>query len=290
MNPSYLQYLVCPLCQGSFTQTDGMLICAKRHTFDLAREGYVHFLPKRAVPGDTREMLLARRRFFSLGHYGPLSAMLNETLASHLVWAARRDMTLPLAVLDAGCGEGYYLGNVQCYLTGRGMRTCCMGVDVSKEAVRMAAREYREAFFLVANLRDRLTFGDASLDAVLNIFAPRNAPEFARIIVPDGLLLAIIPTSAHLQDLRSALHLLTIEEQKREHVVEQFTDGNLFRLEAGVDITYPLDLQQDEITQIVTMTPNYWHLTNETRQLLATLREIRTEVSCTCLVFRRTTA
>ena len=151
----------------------------------------------------------------------------------------------------------------------------------------MAAKRCREAFFVVANLKERLPLADASLHVLLNVFAPRSPTEFARVLVPDGLLLVVIPASTHLQQLRNTLHLLHIEENKQQHVVAQFTEQGQFRLETTTPLNYELILQGNEIAQLVMMTPNYWHASEETHQAIAQLTELHTEVSCLCLAFQR---
>lgn len=285
MNQLYLSYLVCPICRAGFAQTGNMLICANKHTFDISREGYLYLLQTR-LPGDTKEMVQARRSFFARGHYQPLSDELNRIILLH-AGLMEPHTSSPIAILDAGCGEGYYLQNLQISLTKQAVNAICFGLDLSKEAVRLAARQSRECLFLVANMRDRLSFVDNSFIVLINVFAPRNPSEFARIIAPGGLLVVIIPTPEHLQRLRSTLHLLTIEEQKQQHVIAQFTEQGAFLLETNISITYDLDLKKDEIAQLVTMTPNYWHITDETRQAMEQLEEMHTEVACSCLVFRR---
>lgn len=283
----YAQHLVCPICASQLVHTAGTLSCTQAHAFDVAREGYVNVLRKKVI-GDTKEMLLARRNVFAQGHYLPVSDALNEMIAAHLSdRAVQHDPASPCAILDAGCGEGYYLNRLQAYLAVRQLPTTCLGLDVSKEAVRLAARGCSEAFFLVANLKERLAFADSSFQVIMNIFAPRNPLEFARVLAPGGLLLVVIPAPAHLQQLRAALHLLSIEEHKQQHVVEQFTAQGLFQLEATRAVEYELCLRGDEISQLVTMTPNYWHFTDEMRRAASDLSEIRTEIACLCLTFRR---
>ncbi|HEV2474701.1 MAG TPA: hypothetical protein VGS41_18640, partial [Chthonomonadales bacterium] len=155
------------------------------------------------------------------------------------------------------------------------------------EAVRLATARCREAFFVVADLKERLPIIENSVHILLNIFAPRNPPAFARVIAPGGLLLVVIPSPTHLLQLRTALHLLQIEEEKQRHVIAQFTAQDMFRLEKTTPVSYELHLQGEAVRQLVTMTPNYWHLTEQMSQAIAQLEEIRTEVACLCLAFRR---
>lgn len=280
-------YLVCPICSAQLTCTGKALACTQAHSFDIARENYVNFLRKK-VTGDTKEMLLARRNVFARGHYLPVSDMLNRMVVAHLPErAGLHASSSPTTILDAGCGEGYYLNRLQTYLTECQLPTTCFGLDISKEAVRLAARECREAFFWVADLNEQLALSDQSLQVLLNIFAPRNPAEFARVLAPGGLLLVVIPAPTHLQQLRAALDLLNIEEKKQQHVVEQFTAQGHFRLETTETVAYELHLHGEEISQLVMMTPNYWHRTERMGQAISDLTEIRTEIACTCLAFCR---
>jgi len=273
--------LNCPVCHAGLTDHQKMLTCTNKHTFDTAKEGYVNLLLKK-LPGDTKEMLTARRTFLEHEHYRPLSSAINELVAANL-----EKTSSPLHILDAGCGEGYYLGRLQHYLAKLqpSVPSYYIGVDISKDAIKMAAKKYQKALFIVANLKERLTFSDATFDVILNIFAPRNADEFTRVIAPEGLLIVIIPGPTHLLQLRSTLHLLNIEENKQQHVIEQF--AKQFQLVTSTPVTYDLLLQGEEIMQAVTMTPNYWHMSDETRKALGEITAIQTQVEFLCLVFKR---
>ncbi len=274
--------LICPICHAHLAQVGNALRCGNAHSFDIAREGYVNLLRKQVGPqsGDTKAMLVARRDFLARGHYRPLSDAINS-----LVCARLHDFVAPVAILDAGCGEGYYLGRMQQHLGERQQQVQCIGLDISKDAVRMAAKKYREACFVVANLKEQLVIADHVIHALLNIFAPRNADEFARVLVPGGLLLVAIPGPAHLLQLRASLHLLSIEEHKQQHVVEQFAAH--FDLITSTEVAYDLHLDSAEMAQAVMMTPNYWHMSDETRVKLAELDDIETRVEFTCLLFRK---
>lgn len=273
--------LICPVCQTALARFDHTLKCSHQHSFDIAREGYVNLLLKKPL-GDTREMLQARRHFLERDHYRPLSDTLNELISSHLHHASS-----PIAILDAGCGEGYYLGRLQQYLAHRLPLLQCgyVGVDISKDAIRMAAKRYREALFVVADLKERLAFADAAFQVLLNIFAPRNAQEYARVLAPGGLLAVAIPGPTHLLQLRSALHLLSIEQDKQHHVVEQFAGE--FDLIAAKPVAYEIHLTAPEIALAVMMTPNYWHLSDEIQKNMAEMTDLQTQVEFICLLLRK---
>jgi 23S rRNA (guanine745-N1)-methyltransferase len=259
-----------------------MLQCEQKHTFDLAREGYVNLLRKKPS-GDTREMLQARRAFLAQGYYQPLSDALNQLLTPALLTTFPQQE--PLYLLDAGCGEGYYLQRAHTYLTDQQIQSISLGIDISKDAIRMAARQDKAAFFLVANLKEQLPLKEHGLHAILNIFAPRNIPEYARTLAPQGYLLVAIPGPQHLQPLRTHLNLLQIEEDKQQHVIEQCSKH--FQLLNTHILTYKLHLQQAEIEQIVMMTPNYWHLSDAERQQLKTISDMIITTEFQCLLFQR---
>lgn len=271
--------LACPFCQRGLRQVGAALKCESGHSFDMAKEGYVNLLVQKRV-GDTKEMLKARRGFLESGLYAPLSDALNELVRAHVP-----DMVGPRYILDAGCGEGYYLDRLQCAFAAR-QDDCYIGLDVSKEAIRMAARRYPQLFFVVADVKQRLVLADSAFHVVLNIFAPRNPDEFARVIVRGGILIVVIPGPEHLLSLRAALGLLSIEEQKEQHVKEQFAGH--FEFVTSSRVVYAMHLDREQVEQVVMMTPNYWHLTDEMREAMHEIEGIETEAGFSALVFRRT--
>lgn len=270
--------LACPHCQTELRRDDTALKCTNGHTFDMAREGYVNLLLQKRA-GDAKEMLRARRNFLEGGFYAPLADAVNELVRAHLP-----DTSGPLHILDVGCGEGYYLDRLRNALAPRqdGYYT---GMDVSKEAIRMAAKRYRQLLFAVADVKQRLVLADQAIHAILNIFAPRNASEFARVAVAGGILIVVIPGPEHLLRLRSTLGLLGMEEQKQQRVEEQFADH--FELVKSCAIAYSMHLNREAIEQVVMMTPNYWHLTDEIRQAMREMEEVETEAEFIVMVFRR---
>jgi SAM-dependent methyltransferase len=274
--------LACPVCNTLLEQDSNSLKCSNNHTFDISSEGYVNLLRKK-LPGDAKEMLLARRDFLEQGHYQPLSDLINDLVYTHMPSSSPA-----LAILDAGCGEGYYIGRLQQSLLAHDYPAQCIGLDISKDAIRMAAKRYKQAYFVVANIKERLVFVDAAMQVVLNIFAPRNPAEFARVLAPGTLLLVIIPGSDHLQQLRSALHLLNIEEDKEQKVIAQFAP--FFDFITSSPLSYTLQFRHKEILQAVMMTPNYWHLTQKLRDMVEKMDTIETTVSFSVLVFRRHTS
>lgn len=292
ISPLRISSLACPICGLPLapSETGSALQCAHNHSFDVAREHYTNLLLKKA-PGDTKGMLQARRQFLASGHYAPLSNQVNELVSRYLVETGNRlhpsNDEPCTTILDAGCGEGYYLGSLKHFLDRQlpDVACCYIGLDSSKEAVRMAARRYKDIGFVVASIKERLPLLDSSMQVLLNVFAPRNAPEFARVLAHDGLLLIVIPAANHLQPVRTMLSLLNIEEDKQQHVSEQFAPW--FTLRDTLPLNYTLSLDKEAITQLVQMTPNAWHPSSQTQQALENVERVQTEIAFTCLVFQR---
>lgn len=277
--------LACPVCGRRLKRAGGAFRCAAAHSFDLAREGYVNLLPaRRAVPatvGDAPEMLAARRGFLEAGHYAPLARTLARIVDREAARANR-----PLHLLDAGCGEGYYLGAVQAAIEGAGSgRPLCFGTDVARSAVRLAARRYPAALFAVADTTTRLPFIEGSVDVLLNLFAPRNPAEFARVLAPAGLLVIVLPAPDHLLSLRQSLPLLGIEENKIAHVRQQFTGS--FQPAGTEELRFDLVLDGAMLRQLVTMMPGYRRPAAPDRARLATLEGAHTQAAFMILSFRR---
>ncbi len=286
----YLHLLTCPVCHSHFTEVGNTLKCDKGHTFDIAKEGYINLLTKKLSDsvGDTKEMLLARRNFLDRGYYQPLSDTINKLIYDFLRTEEDSENGLPyINILDAGCGEGYYLGRLQHYLDQQLPAAQCnsIGLDISKDAMRMAAKRYKDAHFVVANLKERLVFASDSLHILLNIFAPRNIDEFARVVTPGGIAIVVIPGPQHLRQLRSTLQLLNIEENKQQHVIDQFAP--YFELLTSSSLIYEVQLSNQGIMQAVMMTPNYWHLSDEVKEAIGRMEGVRTEIEFTCLMFRK---
>ncbi len=197
--------LACPLDGEPLTLGERSLSCANGHSFDLARQGYVHLLPvqqkKSRAPGDSMAMVAARQRFLDAGHYAAIAAMLTDRML-----AVMPDQG-PATVLDAGCGEGYYLDRVHAALLAQGCQADVdlIGIDIAKPAVLAAARRSRAPTWVVAsNARPPMLPG--TVDLLLCLFGFPNYPAFARVLRAGGRILLVDPGPDHLIELRELLY------------------------------------------------------------------------------------
>lgn len=256
--------LRCPVCYDPFRPVERGLRCERNHHFDFAREGYVNLLPaghgRSRIEGDTAEMIRARQRFLTRGHYSTLAARIAALTQHHLI-KVTSGYPAPAAVLEVGSGSGYYIGEVARQLQRPDLPrpVCFYGLDVSKDAARLAARAHRNVLFFVNDLRHRITLGDASMDVILDIFAPRNPQEFARVAAPGGLLVIVIPLPQHLQELREQLPMLAVEAGKRERTLAGLAGD--FELTGEERVEEEMQFDGAEIVDALRMTPSAWHLT-----------------------------
>ena len=208
-----ISILQCPVCREPLLATATGYQCAAMHSFDAARQGYVNLVLAQnkhsKEPGDDPEMVLSRRRFLDQGHYDRVSGAINEAVAAVLSGLAHDS---DCSVLDAGCGEGFYLARLKMALDASHERRPMEyhGVDVSKFAVRQATQRDRSMTWFVASIND-LPFSDNSLDIVLSVFSPANILEFARILKQSGSLVFVSPGPRHLNGLREIIYPITRE-------------------------------------------------------------------------------
>ncbi|MBS0847105.1 23S rRNA (guanine(745)-N(1))-methyltransferase [Citrobacter sp. JGM124] len=240
---------LCPLCHSPLLQVTNSYRCINGHQFDVAKEGYLNLLPvqhKRSKePGDNGEMIQARRAFLDAGHYQPLRDTISQVLASLSVQT----------LLDIGCGEGYYTGTF-----GEIARES-YGLDVSKIAIRYAAKRYRNAHFCVASSQ-RLPFADNSMDAIVRIFAPCNATELARVVKPGGVVITATPGPRHLLQFKELIY----SHAELHH--EELEDMPHFELKQTLQPAWTMELTGNQAATLLQMTPFAWRARQEVWQQL----------------------
>ncbi len=242
-------YLSCPCCDGALALEHRAVRCPAGHAFDVARQGYVSLLPGggRWAAGDTSAMVAAREEFLGAGHYAPLT----EALAA----AATRAATATAGcVIDLGAGPGHHLAAVLDRLPGRPG----LALDVSKYAARRAARAHLRAGAVVCDAWHRLPVRTGSAVLVLDVFAPRNGAEIARVLHPDGALVVVAPTDRHLAELVGTLDLITVDPLKRERLDAAL--GPHLALVHSEVCEFSTTLDHAALTALVQMGPSARHV------------------------------
>lgn len=235
----------CPICGQPLERVERSYICPKRHCYDVAKEGYVNLLPANRKnskdPGDDKDMVAARTRFLEGENYAPL----RDALAA-LVREKK-----PGTVLDSGCGEGYYTAGVCAALHESGLGTRVAGVDLSRSALKKAARRTKEAEFAVASVY-HLPVTDHSVDLLLNCFSPLALEEFRRVLRPGGTYLYVVPGAKHLWELKQVLYEKPYENAEEETAYEGFG------YEAIVPVDFTMNLDAPALQDLFRMTPYCW--------------------------------
>ena len=249
-----LHLLACPHCAGPLTRSGGSVTCPNGHAFDVARSGYLSLLPGDAKLGsaDTAEMVAAREAFLEAGHFEGLAEALGEE-AERALGGEAGSAPRPDCILDLGTGTGWYLARLLDRLPGR----TGLALDLSKHALRRAARAHTRIAAVACDAWRPLPVRDDAAALVLSAFAPRNGPEIARVLQPGGALLVVTPTERHLAELVEELGLLTVDQRKDERLAATL-DAHL-DLERRVEREWTLDLAPADVANAVAMGPSARH-------------------------------
>lgn len=240
--------LRCPHCGAGLAEDAGAVRCARGHAFDVARQGYVNLRAGGdAAAGDSAPMVAARERFLAAGHFQPLA----EELAAEATRALGAGP--PGCVVDLGAGTGWYLAQVLDRLPAR----VGVALDASRYALRRAARAHPRAAAVGCDVWRGLPLGDGTAALALNVFAPRNGEEIARVLQPDGSLLVATPTPRHLAELVDALGLLTVDPRKRQRLDAALRP----RLAPTREVVHErrLRLGRQDVADLASMGPSAWH-------------------------------
>lgn len=256
--------LLCPVCKDKLIKdvSNKMYKCSNRHTYDIAKEGYVNLLisnqKKSKNPGDSKEMVLARVDFLSQGYYEVLSYKINEVIFECL----EKINSDKFNIIDLGCGEGYYLTNLKNYLEEKNIKASYYGLDVSKEAVKYASKKNKDCIWAVGN-NFKIPAGDKSVDCILSVFSPIDINECNRVLKDDGVFIRILPRTNHLIQLRNIIYS---EVHLNNKIYTASADENEYIRESNV--TFDIKLNKEEILSLLKMTPHYWKSTAENKEKL----------------------
>ncbi|MDB6427559.1 putative RNA methyltransferase [Curtobacterium sp. 20TX0008] len=265
MRDDLLPVLACPVCAEPLARVDGGQVgCATGHRFDEAKQSHLTLLPakRRALTADTPDMVDARIRFLGRGHYAPVERALAAVVAA---------TEAPGVVLDVGSGPGTYLAHVldadgpdETALAGRpgsapaGPVAARLGValDLSPVAIRRAARVHPRAGAVVGDVTERLPVVDDAAAVVLDVFAPRNQREYARVLHTDGVLVVVTPRTGHLAELAEAT--IAVDPEKERRLRESLEPT--FALQGSEDLTWTMELSAEDVHDVVHMGPSHHHV------------------------------
>lgn len=265
---------ICPVCGARLAESEKIYVCENRHTFDIAREGYVNLLPvgkaNSAVPGDNKEMVNARTRFLESGGY----AVFADGIADIVAQIATRENPI---ILDAGSGQGYYDRRIKDRLP----KSEVFGIDISKFAVKYAASHNRDISYAVAGVYD-MPICDGCADIILSVFSPIAQDEFLRVAADGARLVIAVPGPRHLFGLKEILY----ENPYENDVISTEYDG--FEFEKRIPIKSYLTLSDNAlITALFAMTPYYWKTGTDGHERLKNAQKLETEIEFDILIYKK---
>ena len=262
--------LLCPLCGAVLNKEEKSYRCENRHSFDIARQGYVNLLPvqqKHSLnPGDTKEQVASRREFLSAGFYAPIADALCHSA---------KELGCAGPILDVGCGEGYYSSQVAAALN-----TELVGLDISKEAVRFAAGKYKNAQWLCGTAA-RLPVADGSAGLVMSLFALTVPAEFHRVLRKDGLFFQVLAAEDHLLGLKSIIYPELLHKEK-----DTVPEEPGFDLVKSVPIRFPFTVEGQQVRNLLSMTPHVYRISKEGAARLAETQILTDTASCVLNIYR----
>ena len=238
----------CPICQENLTLVETSLKCDNRHSFDLAKFGYVNLAPqiKQSVNYD-KENFQNRQQILEAGFYQSILESISNLLAN-----SKTSTT----VLDAGCGEGFYSRKLQ---ESHSEKTF-YAFDISKDSVQIAAKSEANwaVNWFVGDLA-RLPIKDASMDILLDIFSPANYGEFRRVLSKDGILIKVIPTENHLKEIRQKVQdQLTNKDYSNQDIKEHFQEN--FTILSNQTASLTKTITTEQLQALLSMTPLLFHV------------------------------
>jgi 23S rRNA (guanine745-N1)-methyltransferase len=266
--------LKCPSCSQALTfNADSQpktYSCTNKHSFDMAREGYLNLLlaqhKRSRKPGDSDAMIRSRQRFLDAGYYRPLSDAIVSQVANS---AAGFNQTL----IDLGCGEGHYMQELRDGSDKASADLKLLGIDISKFAVRLAAKRKMNARLVVDSVFNIPLF-ENRIDTAISVFSPISSEETSRILKPGGTLIMVGPGEQHLSGLTELIYDKTVP-----HAGNPLESAAQFTLQESIEIKRDISVQGSDILDLLTMTPYYWHTRPEQQEMLAKREKLETLIN-----------
>lgn len=269
-----MSVLICPHCGGYLSKSGNTLRCPAGHCFDCSAEGYVNLLPANRKhsrqPGDSPEMVHARSLFLSKGYYAPLR--------DRICGAAEKiagGNPSPV-ILDCGCGEGYYTEGLCLRLPGASV----FGVDLSKAAVKKAARRAAGARFVVASVY-RLPVADSCVDILTDVFAPIAAGEYLRVLKPGGRMIYVVPGENHLWQMKQILYENPYPNTPGRTEYPGFSYEDILRVSDRICVGGA------DLPALFSMTPYLWRTPKAGMERLLQTESLQTQIEFEIHIFRK---
>jgi len=264
----------CPVCNEVMSEKENLLLCVNNHSFDRAKQGYYNVLitnsSSEKIKGDSAEMLKARQKLFSNGYYEVVSDEINNTVRNYI--------KEHMIILDIGSGVGYYLDRLENSQTSK---NSYYGVDLSKDATKISSTLNKNIQYVVGT-NNKLPFIDNSIDIMISVFSPIYLEECKRVLKNDGVLIVVHPNQNHLIQMKKVIYddIILKEENRNE------LDPKFFSIVESKDVKYDVEIDNENIKNLLMMTPHFWTSTLKGKERLYSLKELNVSIDIKIDVYK----
>ena len=268
--------LICPICRKPLRRAQAAFRCENNHSYDIARSGYVNLLPPSPSGkrhGDDKRMVAARTAFLSGGYYDHLMEAVCQLAGEYTPQHA--------AIVDAGCGEGAYTRRLYDTLCAMGRRPEMIGLDISADAARRAARALPDGCICVASTAS-MPLSEGSADLIVNIFSPFMPAEFHRVLRAGGYLLRVVPMERHLWELKAAVYDIPYENPPTLLDAEGFSLVQEQQLRKSILLP-----THDAVQALFEMTPYYYKTGAEDQKKLDAVNQLTVTTEFLLAVYQK---
>ncbi len=288
----------CPVCHSPLVRNNNSYHCESNHTFDLAKEGYLNLLlaqhRRSKNPGDDANMVRSRYDFLNAGYYDSLANFIADKVNCHNDifchdmhnnQANNSDVNIEKAcnLIDIGCGEGFYLSKIKTAASASNKSLSVAGIDISKPAVKLAAKKKLSDFLAVASAYN-LPYFDDQFGIALSVFSPVSPEEFLRVLSKNGIVILVGPGKGHLSGLAEKIYDNVVAHEGNYKVLG---DSEQFELIEQHDINEVIEVQGKHIINLLMMTPYYWHTKPEQQKELSELDTLSTPIHFQINIYRK---
>lgn len=274
--------IICPICKEKLEKEGRTYRCPNRHSFDISKSGHVNLLldnqKHSKTPGDDKDMVLSRKYFLEKNYYKGISDELNEIILENIP----ENHQGKINILDIGCGEGYYTGNLKKFLENENKESEIIGIDISKEAVISASKTHKGISWIVASATN-IPVADNSLDFIICMFAKIIPEEKIRALKKGGKLIIVSTGENHLLEMKEVVY-----ENVRKDFYSPIEDLKIFKYIETINCTYKTFIKENEsIKNLFNMTPYRWRSPREGIEKLFVLNELETTIDVNFDIFEK---
>ena len=235
--------LKCPICKTRFTNYIKYIACERKHTFDFSKSGYLNLLKRNKNVIYDKYLFNARKQIAKNGFFDGVEQQIIKIIID------KYQLKKQLTILDLGCGDGTIFSNILLALKQTGIQYNAIGIDSSKEGIRLASRSDKSVLWLVSDIAN-IPIIENNIDVILNTLSPANYGEFNRLLKDDGIIIKTVPNQEYLTELRRIIHL---KDYSNSNVVSLFSKNTLNY--KSVKVTYQKKLSNEEQKRVFKMTP-----------------------------------